>query len=232
MGGHFLLQGFFLTQGSNSRLLCLLHWQANSLPLSHINYCKENRQSLPFPLRSVGFPGGISGKEPACQHRLDVRHAGSIPGSGRSPGEGNGNPLQYSCLENPTDRGAWQATVGVAQSWTRLKQLLTAYHSPEIYRTWLLSCSVATSCLTLCGPWTAACRAPLSFTVSQSLLKLMPIESVMPSNHLILCRPLLLLPSISPSIRVFPIESALHIGGQSIGASGSLRLLSPSLCVR
>ena len=44
---------------------------------------------------------------------------GSIPGSGRSPGEGNGNPLQYSCLKNPMDRGAWQATVhGVAKSWT------------------------------------------------------------------------------------------------------------------
>ena len=41
----------------------------------------------------------------------DIRDLGSIPGSGRSPGEGNGNPLQYSCLENPTDRGAWQATV-------------------------------------------------------------------------------------------------------------------------
>ena len=46
---------------------------------------------------------------------------GSIPGSGRSPGEGNGNPLKYSCLENPMDRGAWQATVhGVTKSWTRL----------------------------------------------------------------------------------------------------------------
>jgi len=46
---------------------------------------------------------------------------GSIPGSGRSPGEGNGNPLQYSCLENPMDGGAWWATVhGVAKSWTRL----------------------------------------------------------------------------------------------------------------
>ena len=47
--------------------------------------------------------------------------AGSIPGSGRSPGEGNGNPLQCSCLENPTDRGAWLATVhGVTKSWTQL----------------------------------------------------------------------------------------------------------------
>ena len=51
----------------------------------------------------------------------DQRHAGSIPGSGRSPGEGHGNPLQDSCLENSIDRGAWQATVhGVAKSWTRL----------------------------------------------------------------------------------------------------------------
>ena len=47
----------------------------------------------------------------------DIRDVGSIPGSGRSPGEGNGNPLQYSCLENPADRGAWWATVhGVAKS--------------------------------------------------------------------------------------------------------------------
>ena len=67
-------------------------------------------------------------------------------------------------------------------------------------------------------PWTAACQASLSITNSWSLVKLMFtksvmmfIESVMPTNHLILCRPLLLLPSISPSIRVFSNESVLHI---------------------
>ena len=60
-------------------------------------------------------------------------------------------------------------------------------------------------------PWSAARQAPLSITNSPSLLKLMSIESVMPSDHLILCRPLLLLPSISPSIRVFSNESVLHI---------------------
>ena len=60
-------------------------------------------------------------------------------------------------------------------------------------------------------PWTAARQASLSITSSGSLLKLMSIESVMPSNHLILCRPLLLLPSIFPSIRVFSNESVLHI---------------------
>ena len=54
----------------------------------------------------------------------NVGDLGLIPGSGRSPGEGNGNPLQYSCLENPMDGGAWWATVhGVAKSWTRLRDL-------------------------------------------------------------------------------------------------------------
>ena len=56
----------------------------------------------------------------------DIREAGSIPESGRSPGGGHGNPLQYACLENPMDRGNWQATVHiVARSWTQLKQLST-----------------------------------------------------------------------------------------------------------
>ena len=71
--------------------------------------------------------------------------------------------------------------------------------------------SVAQSSLILCDPWTAARQATLSITNSQSLLKLMSIESVKPSNHLILCRPLLLLPSIFPSIRAFSYESALQI---------------------
>ena len=60
-------------------------------------------------------------------------------------------------------------------------------------------------------PWTAACQASLSFTNSWSLLKLMSIELVMPSNHLIFCHPLILLPSIFPSIRVFSNESVFHI---------------------
>ena len=60
------------------------------------------------------------------------------------------------------------------------------------------------------APWTAALHASLSIANSRSLLKLTSIELLMPSNHLILCRPLLLLPSISPSIRVFSKESALH----------------------
>ena len=70
----------------------------------------------------IGFPGGSDGQESTC----NVGDLGLIPGLGRSLGEGNGNPLQYSCLENPMDRGAWWATVhGVTKSWT---QLSTAQH--------------------------------------------------------------------------------------------------------
>ena len=63
-----------------------------------------------------GFPGGSEDKVSAC----NVGDPGSIPGSGRSPGDGNGSLLQHSCLENPMDRGAWRATVhGVTKSWTQ-----------------------------------------------------------------------------------------------------------------
>ena len=66
-----------------------------------------------------GFPGGGSGTEPV--NARDLRDTGSIPGSERSPGEGNGSPLQYSCLENPMDRGAWWTMVHrVTKSWTQL----------------------------------------------------------------------------------------------------------------
>ena len=72
----------------------------------------------------------------------------------------------------------------------------------------LFSCSVMSDSVI---PWTAACQVSLSFTISQSLLQLMSIELVMPSSHLILCHPLLLLPLIFPSIRVFSNELALRI---------------------
>ena len=65
----------------------------------------------------MGFPGGLDNKESAC----NVKDPGLIPGSGRSPGEGNGDPLQYSCLENFMDTGAWWATVhGFTKSQTQL----------------------------------------------------------------------------------------------------------------
>ena len=70
-----------------------------------------------IPKGKTGFPGSSEGKESAC----NAGDLALMPWLGRSPGEGNGNPLQYSCLENPTDRGAWWAIVhGVTKSWTRL----------------------------------------------------------------------------------------------------------------
>ena len=81
-----------------------------NLVKSLILYLKQNRAS-------VGFPGGSDGKESTCK----AGDPCSIPGSTKSPGEGNGYPLQYSCLESSMDRGAWQATVHVvAKSQTRL----------------------------------------------------------------------------------------------------------------
>ena len=71
----------------------------------------------------LGFPRWHSGKEPACNAGV-IRDTDSIPGWGRSPGGGHGSPVQYSCLENPTDRGAWWATDhGVTKNQTQLKWL-------------------------------------------------------------------------------------------------------------
>ena len=81
----------------------------------------------------ICFPGGSEVKVSAC----NAGDLGSIPGLGKSPGEGNGNPLQYSCLENPTDGGAWWATVhGVAKSWTRLSDFTSLHAYRSIYRCW------------------------------------------------------------------------------------------------
>ena len=112
VGNHSLLQENFPTQGSNP---VLLHCRRILYQLSHQGspkreYCGAN-------LTSKGFPRDSNGKGSAC----NAGDLGLIPGSGRFPGEGNGNPFQYSCLENPMDRKAWWATVhGVAKSQTRL----------------------------------------------------------------------------------------------------------------
>ena len=97
------------------RVPCLIHltspefsWSGTSL------WCLAWLPRFSPPIR---FPGGSGGKESAC----NVGDLGSIPGSGRSPGEGNGNPLQYSCLGNPMGRGAWQARVrGITDTTERL----------------------------------------------------------------------------------------------------------------
>ena len=110
------------------------------------------------PPQGWDFPGGTSGKELACQRRR-YKRCGFDPGWGRSSGGGHGNPLHYSCLENPMDRGAGQATVHrVAQSWTRQKRLSTHdahllhikgkewfIHFSEIHPSWDENCSCSWS---------------------------------------------------------------------------------------
>ena len=98
---------------------------------------------------SLAFPGGSDGKVSA----YNVGDLGSIPESGRSPGEGNGSPLQYSCLENSIDGGAWLATVhGVAKNWTRLSDFtvtITIYSVPLVSYTCPLSAGVLHALLCL-----------------------------------------------------------------------------------
>ena len=123
------------------------------------------------------------------------------------------------------DREAWHAVIhGVAKSWTWLSDWteqnhLTVFEVGSLPFLWKVNTKTFSSVQSVhslsrirffATPWTAAHQASLSITNSQSLLKLMFIESVMPSNHLILCHPLLL-PSIFPRIRVFSNESVLHI---------------------
>ena len=109
---------------------------------------------------------------------------------GRSPGKGNGNPLQYSCLGDPMDRGG-----------CHVPAIIVSVQSVQFSR------SVVSDSAT---PWTAARQACLSITNSRSLLKFMSIESMMPSNHLTLCLPLLRLPSIFLGISLFQWISSLH----------------------
>ena len=83
-------------------------------PSHHTNLGLESNEEKSLPISILALPGVSVGKESAC----NAGDLGSIPGSERSPGEGNGNPHQSSCLENSMDRGAWWATVyGVAESW-------------------------------------------------------------------------------------------------------------------
>ena len=102
----------------------------------------------------------------------------------------------------------------IVHSWDALLEKF----DQELYQMYFCCCLVAKLCPTLQPhPWTAACQASLSFTISQSLLKLLSFESVMPSNHLILCHSPLLLPSVFPSIKVFSASQLFAWGGLSTG---------------
>ena len=95
---------------------------------------KQKRETPSFLVIDPGFPCSSVGKESAC----NAGDLGLIPGLGRSPGEGNGNPLQYSCLENPKDKAAWQATVQETDSWT-LSWTPTSKGSQESVTTYRLN---------------------------------------------------------------------------------------------
>ena len=153
---------------------------------------------------------------------------GSIPGSRRFPGERNGNPLQYSCLGNSMDRGAWLATkldvidhaCTDCPGWVSLlkspsSQILTLVTSfakesniPSFQGLLLL---ISHSCVWLCDAMDCSMPGLSVLHHLWSLLKFMFIASVMPSSHLTLWCPLLLLPSVFPSMRDFSSESAVCI---------------------
>ena len=106
----------------------LFQWVGFSHQVAKALELQLKLQSFQFKVE-MGFPGGSDGKESAC----NAGDLGSIPGLGRSPREGNDNPLQYTCLENPRDREAWWAAVyGVAQSRTRLRWLSSSSSSSSI----------------------------------------------------------------------------------------------------
>ena len=121
-------------------------------------------------------------------------------------------PSNHLILCHPLSSYCWKtsrASVDGGESETRWKE---DCRRTAGWEGWCVCGSVTKSCHTLCDPMDCITPGFLSITISWSLLKLMSIELVMPSNHLILCHPLLLPPSIFPSIRVFISESALHIG--------------------
>ena len=102
---------------------------------------------------------------------------------------------------------------------------MTYAHTTDMFASNFLVCSVAKLCSIFATPWTGVCQASLSLTISQSLPKFLFIELVMPSDHLILCHPLLLLPSIFPASGSFLISWLFTLGGQSIGASASASIV-------
>ena len=104
---------------------------------------------------------------------------------------------------------------------------LNVIHS--FFHVWLFVVQSLSCAQLFATPWTAAHQTSLSFTISQSLLKLMSIELVIPSNRLILCCPLLLLPSIFPESKSFPMSQFFTSGGQSIGASTIASALSVNI---
>ena len=156
------------------------------------------------------FPGGVSGKE-STSNAGNVRDMNSIPGLGRFPGEGHGNPLQYSCLENPLDRGAWWATVHrIAKSWTWPKWLSTHAQMDRFS-------SVAQSCVTLwpCGlqHTRPPCPSPSPGACSNSRPSRQWCHPAISSSVV----PFSSCPQSLPASGSFPMSQLFAWGGQSTG---------------
>ena len=145
-------------------------------------------------MHSSGFPGGSDGKESAC----NAGDLGSIPELGRSPGGRHGNPLQYSCLENPMDRGDWWAIVYRVKE-SDMTEWLTLHFFTVPFS------SVAQSCPILCDPMDCSTRV---FPVHHQLLELTQTQVHCLGDAI---QPLHPLPSVFLSIRVFSNVSVLCI---------------------
>ena len=213
------LQVIFFTQGSNPRLLYLLHWQTGSLPLGHLwspppsffrllwwlhsrgEGCRADRKLLTVGVASLwGDYGGTGHYWGVLEHQQHLwgfshSHACSVCDF----------HLNHQCLPSPLP-----STVPISLE-------LNTSGQQAFFKNAFYVCVSIVAVLQLLShvwlfatPWTAACQASLSLTISRSLPEFLFIASVMPFSHLILWYPLLLLPSIFPSIR--DISAALKIG--------------------
>ena len=142
-------------QGLNS---CLLHWQMDSLYWATSEALKWHLFNQATLTTWVGFPCSSVGKETVCS----AGDLGSIPGSGRFPGGGHGNPIQYSCLENPMNRGAWQAYSPWGAQDLDMTEQLNHHHHPHKLPHRRLSPGIL-SCLdhVRSGPSLSLCPPPI-----------------------------------------------------------------------
>ena len=166
MSCHFLLQGIFSTQGSNP---CLLHWQTHSLPLTHLGILLINQKTGLLLGRRIWIQSWPSGIHSFIEHVHYIAISTAL-----------GYPVNVLIVKFLVDWGHMRIC-SLTQSLIQLFFfVVAAVQSLSHVQLFVTS-------------WTAAYQASLSFTISQSLFKLMLVELVMPSNHLVLCHPLLLL---------------------------------------
>ena len=173
-------------------------------------------------LTYTDLPWWLIGKESAC----NAGDVGSITESGRSPGEGNGNPLAYSCLENPTDRGTWQATVhGVRESghdWALMHtQSLSIKHQPQGKDCQFSSVQLLSQVWPVVTPWIAPCPSPAPGVYSNSRPLSQWCHPTISSSVI----PFSSCPQSFPASGSFPMSQLFTFGGQNIAVSASTSVL-------